>query len=33
MRKQKAKPAGADLGHLCALDLDAWQLIVQENVD
>jgi serine/threonine protein phosphatase 1 len=33
LRKLKSKPAGVDLGNLCALDLDDWQLFVQENVD
>jgi serine/threonine protein phosphatase 1 len=33
LRRLKTKPAGIDLGNLCALDLDAWRLIVQENVD
>jgi hypothetical protein len=29
----KNKPAGVDLGNLCALDLDNWHLFVQQNVD
>jgi serine/threonine protein phosphatase 1 len=33
LRRLKTKPSGIDLGNLCALDLDAWRLIVQENVD
>jgi len=33
LRKLKTNPAGVDLGNLCALDLDAWRLVVQENVD
>jgi serine/threonine protein phosphatase 1 len=33
LRKLKTKPAGVELGNLCALDLDTWHLFVQENVD
>jgi len=33
MRNLRKKPADVGLGHLCALELDSWQLFVQENLD